>query len=174
MATDVTFRWGIRRDISSILTIESRCFSDPWPEDEFLRRLRERNTILTVAENKVGVIAYTVFTLHQSAIEVVNFAVHPGFWFQGVGRKMVHHLHRKITANHRRRTIFATVAEFNLGSHLFFKACGWRCNAIIRDAFLDSDLQWVAGYRFDWTPEVFAGGCGMGDGMGDEFACEGK
>jgi ribosomal-protein-alanine N-acetyltransferase len=38
-------RWMIRRDLPEVLRIENAAFPFPWSESDFLRCLRQRNTI---------------------------------------------------------------------------------------------------------------------------------
>ena len=85
----VHIRWMIRRDMPEVLAIEHASFEFPWCEEEFLRVLRQRNCIGMVAEHGERVVGFMIYELHKNRLHVLDFAVHPEFRRQGVGRQMV-------------------------------------------------------------------------------------
>ncbi len=124
--TKVHIRWCIRRDLVDIMRIEVQCFPDhPWSENDFVLALRQKNCIGMVAEWDGEIVAYMVYNLHKSQIEVLNFAVDPKFTRRGTGRQLVEKLIGKL-APQRRTTILTMVRERNLEAQMFFKAMGFR------------------------------------------------
>ena len=82
----VHIRWMIRRDMPDVLRAEGESFEYAWTEDDFLRCLRQRNCIGMVAEHGEKVVGFMIYELHKNKLQVLDFAVHPEFRRQGVGR----------------------------------------------------------------------------------------
>ena len=135
-------RWMIRSDTPAVLDIENLCFSDPWPEEEFLDWLRERNVIGMVAEYDGKVVAYMVYQLHKASIELVNMAVQPRCQRLGVGTAMIDKLKGKLHAQRRSKLRFC-IKETNLDGQLFLRAMGMKCVRI-------EDRDGETGYTFDY------------------------
>jgi ribosomal-protein-alanine N-acetyltransferase len=131
-------RWMIERDKKNgVLEIESLSFGDnAWSENDFSFHLGKRDTIGMVAELDDQVVGFAVYELHKSRIHVLNIAVHPKFRRMGVGSAMMDKLIYKLSFERRNR-IELGVADHNLGAHLFFKACGMRCEKMN----FDEDIQ---------------------------------
>jgi ribosomal-protein-alanine N-acetyltransferase len=133
----VHIRWMIRRDMPEVLAIEHSSFEFPWCEEEFLRILRQRNCIGMVAEYGERVVGFMIYELHKSKLHVLDFAVHPEFRRQGVGRQMVAKLVGKLSS-HRRTRIVLSVRETNLAAQLFYRIQGFRALEVIREFYQDT------------------------------------
>ncbi len=133
----VHIRWMIRRDMPEVLAIEHGSQEFPWCEEEFLRVLRQRNCIGMVAEHGERVVGFMIYELHKSKLRVLNFAVHPEFRRQGVGRQMVAKLVSKLSS-HRRTRIVLMVRESYLQAQLFYRVMGFRASEVIREYFEDT------------------------------------
>ncbi len=145
----VHIRWMIRRDMPEVLAIEHTSQEFPWCEEEFLRVLRQRNCIGMVAEHGERVVGFMIYELHKTRLQVLNFAVHPEFRRQGVGRQMVAKLAGKLSS-HRRTRIALLLRETSLESQLFFKVQGFRASEVIREFFEDtSEDAYVMQYLYD-------------------------
>lgn len=121
-------RWMIRRDMPEVLDIESACFSSPWSEDDFIRRLRQRNVIGMVLEVDERVHAFMLYELQRGRLELVNLAVGPLHQRGGLGTMLIEKLKSKLSENiGRRQTILVDVAERNLSFQLFLRSLGFRC-----------------------------------------------
>ena len=131
-------RWMIRRDMPSVLAIESLSYDQGWNEEIFIRHLRQRDTIGMVAELDEEVVGFMVYELHKQRLQVVNLAVHPKFRRMGIGRQMIEKLVGKLCYQRRNR-IEIGVADYHLGAHLFLKACGMRCEKINFDEEAQQD-----------------------------------
>lgn len=131
---NVHMRWMIRRDMEAVLSIERECFSSPWSEREFVRYLRQRNTIGMVAEYQDEVAGFMVYELQRNALDLVNIAVDPWYQRQGVGSLMVNKLKGKLSKD-RRVLMLTKVRESNLAAQLFFRASGFECFDVVRDAY---------------------------------------
>ncbi len=73
-------------DLPSILRIENRVFSPPWPQEAFREFNHSRSWVLCAEETLLGYIMYHV--VPDEAI-IVNFAIDPDFWRQGLGRLLL-------------------------------------------------------------------------------------
>jgi ribosomal-protein-alanine N-acetyltransferase len=150
----VHIRWMIRRDMPDVLAIEHGSQEYPWCEEEFLRVLRQRNCIGMVAEHGERVVGFMIYELHKAKLQVLNFAVHPEFRRQGVGRQMVGKLVGKLSS-HRRTRIALHVRESSLAAQLFFRILGFRAAEVVREYFEDTaEDAYVMQYLFDETISV--------------------
>lgn len=133
----VHVRWMIRRDMPEVMGIEQASFEQPWCEEEFLRVLRQRNCIGMVAEQGERIVGFMVYELHRNRIHVLDFAVHPEFRRQGVGRQMIAKLVGKLSAQRRNR-IALLIRETHVPAQFFYKAMGFRAVEVIREHFADT------------------------------------
>lgn len=133
----VHVRWMIRRDMPEVLDIENASFDHPWREEDFLKVLRQRNCIGMVAEQADRIVGYMIYELHRNRIHVLDFATHPEFRRQGVGRQMIAKLAGKLS-HQRRNRIALLVRETNLPAQFFFKTTGFRAVEVIREHFADT------------------------------------
>lgn len=135
--TCVHIRWMIRRDMPSVLSIESQSFEFAWSEEDFIRCLRQRNCIGMVAEQNEQVVGFMVYELHKNRLHVMNIAVDPNCRRQGVGSAMVKKLVSKLSFQRRTR-ILLEVRETNLPAQLFFKDQDFRAISVLREFYDDS------------------------------------
>jgi ribosomal-protein-alanine N-acetyltransferase len=145
----VHIRWMIRRDMTEVLSIENQSFDYPWCEEEFLRVLRQRNCIGMVAEYGERVVGFMIYELHKTKLQVLNFAVSPGFRRADIGRQMVAKLVGKLSS-HRRTRILLQVRETNLPAQLFFRIQGFRATEVVREHFEDTgEDAYIMQYLYD-------------------------
>lgn len=158
-------RWMIRRDMPEVLEIEQLCFDDPWPEDEFIAKLRQRNCIGMVYDAvydpkcpDYDVRAFMMYELHKTKLEILNFAVHPFCQRRGVGRAMINKLVGKLSKERRNR-IVANVRESNADAHMFFKVQGFEATDILREFFANEEDAYRFVYRVVTPPAGEKGEC---------------
>ena len=130
-------RWMIRVDMPAVLDIENASFEFPWSEDVFIGCLRQRNNIGMVVTMGSSVVGYFIYELCKTRIHVLNFAVHPAFRRQGVGRAMVEKLRGKLGVH--RTKISLEVRETNLAAQVFFRSCGFMAISVLKDFYEDTD-----------------------------------
>lgn len=133
----VHIRWMIRRDMPSVLAIESQSFEFPWTEEEFIRCLRQRDCIGMVAERNEEVAGFMIYELHKTRIHILSFAVAPSLRRQSVGSAMVDKLISKL-AYQRRNRIVLEVRETNLAAQLFFRQLGFRATGVLKSFYEDT------------------------------------
>jgi ribosomal-protein-alanine N-acetyltransferase len=133
--TFVHIRWMIRRDLkAAVMPIENASFADPYTEEEILEMLRQRTTIGMVAEVRGNVVGYMIYTFKGKRIVVDNFAVAPDHRRMGIGRAMADKLKQKLPYVNRHQ-IKLLVRETNLDAQLFWRAVGFRCDAILDNMY---------------------------------------
>jgi ribosomal-protein-alanine N-acetyltransferase len=142
----VHIRWMIRRDMEEVLDIENRCFEFRWCEEDFIRALRQRNTIGMVAEYDERVMGYMVYELHKRKLTILNFAVDPDHWLRGVGSQMIDKLKGKLS-DQRRIRIQLLVRETNTGCCLFLRSQGFQATNVLRGIYQDTDED---AYHFEY------------------------
>ena len=130
-------RWMIRRDMPSVLAIESASFEFPWSEEEFIRCLRQRNCIGMVAERDDQVVGFMIYELHRNRLHLLNFAVAASSRRSSVGGSMIGKLVSKLSSDRRNR-ITLEVRETNLDAQLFFRQLGFRAISVLRDFYEDT------------------------------------
>lgn len=126
-------RWMIRADLPEVLAIESASFPEwPWGEEDFLRRLRQRNCIGRVIENEYAVIGFMLYELHRDRLHVVHFSIDPKERNQGLGSMLHDGLLGKLNSHSRKRAT-VDLSEHALEFQLWLKKRGWLATKIDGD-----------------------------------------
>jgi len=134
----IWMRWMTRRfDFPTVLAIESESFEFPWLEEDFIRCLRQHNSIGMVAEHDGRVVGFMIYELNGTRIHVLNFAVASNFRRRGVGTQMLSKLTGKLPAQRRTRIVLE-VRETNLVGQQFFRAQEFRAVGVIQDYYEDT------------------------------------
>lgn len=123
-------------DVPAAMKIERQSFEYPWREEEFIRCVRQRNTIGMVAEQNDRVAGFVIYELHKHRIHIVNLAVSCEARRTGVGRTLCSRLFGKLSHDRRNR-ILAEVRETNLAAQFFFRSVGFRAISVLRDFYDD-------------------------------------
>lgn len=146
-AMKILTRWLIRRDLQTVLDIDRDSFWEPWGEDAFLEKLRQRNCIGMVAvqgeKKNEKIVGFMVYELWKEKLVLLRLAVHPEHRRQGVGRAMLDRLVAKLSLQRRHEAWFE-VPEENLAAQLWLRACGWRCQATVESAACEGNFYWFA------------------------------
>ncbi len=130
-------RYMIRKDMPSVREIEEESFEFPWPEEDMLRCLRQRNCIGMVNQYGSLVDGFMIYELHKSRLHLLNFAVHPGYRRRGIGNAMMETLTEKVSEGRRNR-ILLEVRETNLAAQCFYRDAGFRAVSVLRDFYDDT------------------------------------
>lgn len=144
----LNIRWMIRRDMPEVLLIEQESFEFPWDENDFIRTLRNRDTIALVAEHDQRVLGFIVYQLRQRELRILSLAVNPRMRRKGIGSALVANIGGKLDIGRRVR-IFTDVRETNLLAQVFFRAMRFKAVKVLRG--------WEAtgedAYRFEYRVE---------------------
>ncbi len=131
-------RWLIRRDMAEVIQIERACFGEyAWWEEDFLCCLRDRNNIGMVAEQSHRIVGFMVYRLMTTKLQLLNLAVAPDLWRQGIGAQMISRLVHKLTQQ-KRNEIFAYLRETNLSAQCFFAKNGFVATSVARGWYEDT------------------------------------
>ena len=131
-------RWMIsRRDMPEVLRIEMASHAYPWDAEDFLRCLRQRNCIGLSAEFGEKIVGFMIYELHKTKFHIINFAVHPDYRRQSVGKQMAEILVSKLS-DHRRTRVTVEVRETNSVAQFFFRSMGFRATGVFRQFYADS------------------------------------
>jgi hypothetical protein len=92
MARVIYTRWMIVRDLPQVTAIDGQ-----WGDDEFKKRLRERNCIGMVAERGDEIVGFVVYELHTDRLKLVRFAAKDEGSAQGLLEKLAYKMgqHRR-------------------------------------------------------------------------------
>lgn len=161
---EVAIPWMIRRNMPDVLEIEELSFPYPWLEEDFIRVLRCRNVIGMCAivpsteerdladrlKYKPGdpVVGFMLYELHRRHIELLSIAVHPDWRRRDVAAQMIDKLKGKLH-HERRNRIIADVSEGNLDAQLFFRDIGFRATDVLRDHYIEQEIEGDA-YRLQY------------------------
>ena len=137
-ATPDGCRWMVRKDLHEAIGIEASCYSRPWNEDDFNRKMRERNTTGLVCDHNGAVAGFMLYELHKHRLGLVKLVVDPIYHRCGIGTILVEKLKSKLSVSRRER-ITVEVPESQLGVQLFFKAMGFKARDVFRNKFTDDD-----------------------------------
>ena len=140
-------RWLCRTHLPRVLEIEALSFDDFWREGDFVRALRQRDTMAEVLEIKGEVAAFIVFRWQKKTATVLNLAVAPHIRRRGLGRLLVERLRARADKHNVKRKLLACVGERNTAGQLFFSALGFRATAILRDYYADGQDAYQFSYR---------------------------
>jgi ribosomal-protein-alanine N-acetyltransferase len=147
---EMKIRWGIKRDLDEVLTIENECFEYPWSDDDFSKVLRRRNCIIRVAEVAECVAAYAIYELNPRNLRLLNFAVRADLQRKGIGSELLANIKSKLSQS-RRPVLVADVRETNLGAQLFFRSQGFKATAIVASPYRDNNED---AYEFRYVVRV--------------------
>ena len=142
-------RWMFSRDHADVFAIDRECFAEHWSDDDFLSALRQRNCNGMVVEHNHAVVGFMVYELHSKHLQVLRFAVHSNFQYQGFGRAMFAKLLDKLEQQGR-TGLRIVIRESNIDGQLYFKSLGFKCMDIRRNYFWSSGTD-EAGYEFVYS-----------------------
>jgi ribosomal-protein-alanine N-acetyltransferase len=126
----------LKRDIPRVMEIERSSFEFPYSQDDMLALLRQQSVNGLVVEVNRRVVAYLVYDLKRTEVEILSVAVDAAYRNQGIGKMLVGKMVAKLNEN--RRYLSLLVRETNLDAQLFFKATGFLAIDVIRGEYEDT------------------------------------
>ena len=118
-----------REDLSAVLEIERRAFSQPWSRAFFERELATPFASLTVAMDESDarplLVGYSCRWRVTDEVHLLNVAVHPSRRGGGIGRQLVEAVIREARAS-RARTMFLEVRAGNMAARRLYRTLGFR------------------------------------------------
>lgn len=117
-------RWMIEKDLEGTLLIEQQAFEKPWDRTILLNHLRQRSNVGIVAEVEGEIAGFCIYQIvRDEGTKVLKIAVAPDHRRRGIGFFMLDSLFQKKWLGEH---VEVRVAEDNLGSQQFLRACGFR------------------------------------------------
>ena len=118
-------RSAVAADVSALMGIERRAFSDPWSEGSFREALTSPWTFGLVAETGRGVAGYLIGREVAGTGEVLNLAVAPESRRRGIGGAL---LDAGLATFRRRKVdeVFLEVRESNISAQALYVGHGFR------------------------------------------------
>jgi ribosomal-protein-alanine N-acetyltransferase len=116
-------RWMIRRDLERVVSIEQQAFENPWDRTILERHLRPRDNMGIVVTVEGEIAGFCIYqNVRGEGTKVLKIAVAPEYRRQGIGFFMLDSLFQKEWL----KQLEVRVAEDNLVSQQFLRACGFR------------------------------------------------
>ncbi|MEN9846557.1 MAG: hypothetical protein RIS36_1704 [Pseudomonadota bacterium] len=135
----IQIRWLIQRDLEAVVAIEQASKrANPWTEDEFLSKIRQRNCFGVVAEYRLMVLGFIVYELYTDHLSIINIAVGPSYRRSGIATCMIDRLKEKLWPLRRSR-ITLWVGDSNVNAQLFFREQGFKATGESRHQAQDSN-----------------------------------
>lgn len=136
-ANAVSTTWMLKRHLAEVMRIEQASFEFCWEEDDFCNCLRQQHVTGRISEFQETVRGFVIYENQKTSLHILNFAVHPSFRRQSVGRQMVEMLIERIRKA-RRTSITLEVRESNLRAQLFFQRLGFIATKVLRGHYEDT------------------------------------
>lgn len=150
MTENIHLRWMIRRDLQSVLRIESMYNPEPWVESDVIYFLSQQNAIALVFEDDFEVLGFMFYWVNNRSFLIEKLVVQGEYRRRGIGTEFLNRLKKK-TSPHVRRKVVHACDEANLPGQLFLKANGFEATTVIRD-YHETGRD---AYRFEyWHPSV--------------------
>lgn len=140
-------RSAVPADAATLVSVERRCFSDPWSETSFREALDSPWSFGLVAHSERAIAGYLIGREVAGTGEVLNLAVSPDFRRRGVARALL----RAALAMLRKRSVdevFLEVRESNRSAQALYLSSGFRPvgqrSAYYRNPKEDALVLWLA------------------------------
>lgn len=140
-------RSAVPADAATLVSVERRCFSDPWSETSFREALDSPWSFGLVAHSGRAIAGYLIGREVAGSGEVLNLAVSPDFRRRGVARALL----RAALAMLRKRNVdevFLEVRESNRSAQALYLSSGFRPvgqrSAYYRNPKEDALVLWLA------------------------------
>jgi ribosomal-protein-alanine N-acetyltransferase len=114
-------------DLPDLLAIESASFAQPWSKASFLSELRKAPPSLYVVRSEPSpcILGYICFWPVADEFQMLNFAVHPDYRRQGLGRHLLTFL--LILAEEKRiSTVLLEVRPSNQAALALYQSLGFK------------------------------------------------
>ena len=122
--------WMTNKDLPAVLGLEKMCFPIPWNEQEFREYLDKRKIVTKIYEVKNSLVAYSMYELYKTKIDLISIAVHPKAQRKGVGTEIIKSIISVL--NPQRNLLEASVSDTNLNMHLFLRHLGFKAKKTVR------------------------------------------
>jgi ribosomal protein S18 acetylase RimI-like enzyme len=117
-----------------VLEIESLSYEHPWGRNEFIRALKDDNTVGAVVEDADGwVLGFVVYAREKSKLVILNLAIDPAYRRKGCGSFVVNKLKSRLKRKISR--ISTMIRETNFSAIGFLRRNGFLATEVIRTPY---------------------------------------
>lgn len=123
-------------DLPQVLKIERQCFSTPWSEEMFLQELRNKDSLLFVAEHEGRVAGYIATRLLGGGhSEIRVLAVRPDFRRKGVATALIERALRALYYRGAKK-VYLEVRQSNTPARKLYLKAGFVETGIRRNYYM--------------------------------------
>lgn len=136
-------------DMQAILTIEYKCFKDPYPLS-LLNRLHAMHPDgFLVAEAEDKIVGYVIGVLRWGATgHILAIATDPPYQRQGIASALMEHIINRLRAN-RAKLVRLEVRNSNAGAQQFYLKLGFRQQGEVPYYYEDGEAAMTMDYKLD-------------------------
>ncbi|MCK4405012.1 MAG: ribosomal protein S18-alanine N-acetyltransferase [Hadesarchaea archaeon] len=136
-------------DMQAILTIEYKCFKDPYPLS-LLNRLHAMHPDgFLVAEAEDKIVGYVIGVLRWGATgHILAIATDPPYQRQGIASALMEHIINRLRANGA-KLVRLEVRKSNAGAQQFYLKLGFRQQGEVPYYYEDGEAAMTMDYKLD-------------------------
>jgi len=142
----------IYADLPNVIEIERRAFPTPWSLAMFVLELSKPSGVCLAASIDGRMVGYVICSRYETVWHIMNVAVDPRYWRQGVGSTLLASLYERIGSDDARYTL--EVRRSNQVAIDLYERDGFRAAGIRRRYYQDNGEDAVIMWR---TPATLAG-----------------
>ena len=139
-------------DLPQVIAIERRAFPTPWSLAMFVLELSKPSGVCLAAEIDGRLVGYLICSRYETVWHVMNIAVDPDHWRQGVATALLSDLYARVDDGHARFTL--EVRQSNDVAIALYERDGFRAAGLRRRYYQDNGEDAVIMWR---TPATLAG-----------------
>ncbi len=145
-------RRRVYADLPQVIAIERRAFPTPWSRAMFVLELSKPSGVCLAAEMDGVLVGYMICSRYETIWHIMNVAVDPDHWRQGVATALLSELYARVDDGHARFTL--EVRESNDAAIRLYERDGFRAAGMRRRYYQDNGEDAVIMWR---TPATLAG-----------------
>jgi len=120
----VAIRGMTKADLSEVVAIEERIFSDPWPRSVFVEQISGEGWSAIVAEADDKIIGYACYYIIDCKSHLTNIAVAPAYRRKSVAKRLLESI-LQIVRENESEYLLLEVRPSNVTARAFYERCGF-------------------------------------------------
>lgn len=129
-------------DLKSVMEIEKRVFSNPWPRYFFEKDLESGNTVAFVVENEGRVVGYALGSCIDVELHIANIAVTEDSQRMGLGSRMLAEM-ENVAVERACSSAFLEVRTTNVEAVTMYRKRGYEVLYTRKRYYLDGSDAYV-------------------------------